>query len=101
MNKFKLIISTNLSYKNCYLENLDINNKFDFIFAFEVIEHIEVVENKAKFIKNLKSLLDKDGILIISTINKNIFAKLFLLDFAENLLGLIPQGTHNYESFIE
>jgi len=86
-----------IEYKNIKIEDLSEESKYDFIFAFEVIEHIE---NQKEFISNISKRLKLGGSVFISTINKNIASKILLLDIAENILGIIPKGTHEYEKFI-
>lgn len=59
------------------------------------------MEGKEKFISEIKERINDGGILFMSTIGKNALSKLLMLDFAENLVGIVPKGTHSYESFIE
>jgi 2-polyprenyl-3-methyl-5-hydroxy-6-metoxy-1,4-benzoquinol methylase len=47
-------------------ENIDVNQKYDFILCTEVIEH---TQNQAKTIENLKLILNKGGIAIITLPN--------------------------------
>lgn len=42
----------------------DLKEKFDYIFAFEVVEHLK---NPKKALKNMKKLLKKNGMLVFST----------------------------------
>ena len=86
-----------IEYKNIKIEDLPEESLYDFIFAFEVIEHIE---DQKEFISHISKRLKLGGSVFISTINKNIASKILLLDIAENLLGIIPKGTHEYEKFI-
>ena len=65
---------------------------------FEVLEHLD---NWKKTIKNIKKNLNKNGIIIISTINRNLFSKLFAINLAENILNWIPKGTHDYNKLIK
>jgi 2-polyprenyl-3-methyl-5-hydroxy-6-metoxy-1,4-benzoquinol methylase len=44
-------------------------NHYDIITCFEVIEHMNETSQK-KLLKNLKSLLNKNGVLFISTVRK-------------------------------
>ena len=74
-----------------------IQSKFDVIIIFEVLEHL--VDWK-RFLKKIKSNLNKNGVLIISTINKNLISKFLAIDLAENLLNWIPLNTHSYHKFI-
>ena len=68
-------------------------NYFDFIFCFEVIEHLEEKDELFKLIK--KTLKDK-GILFMSTINQNPISKLFAIKLAENIFKFLPKKTHKY-----
>ena len=52
---------------------------------FEVLEHLD---NWKKTIKNIKKNLNKNGLIIISTINRNLLSKLFAINIAENILKL-------------
>ena len=80
------------------LEKEKILSKFDAIIIFEVLEHLN---DWGKFIIKLRSNLKKNGILIISTINKNLISKFLTIDIAENFLKWIPIGTHTYNKFIK
>ena len=65
---------------------------------FEVLEHLD---NWKKTIKNIKKNLNKNGLIIISTINRNILSKVLAINIAENVLGWIPKGTHDYNKLIK
>lgn len=45
-------------------KKIKLNEKYDYIFAFEVLEHLE---NPRKALSNIKVLLNKNGVLIFST----------------------------------
>lgn len=63
----KLAINKNMHFKVFDVEKgIPIDEKFDFIIAFEVIEHLS---NPAKAILTMKSKLKSNGILICSTPN--------------------------------
>lgn len=47
-------------------ENIDLSQKYDFILCTEVIEH---TQNQAKTIENLRSILNKGGVAIITLPN--------------------------------
>ena len=68
------------------------------IIIFEVLEHLN---NWKTFINKIKNNLNADGLLIISTINKNIFSKYIGIFLAEKILRWIPEGTHEYNKFIK
>ncbi len=80
------------------IEKSKLDEKFDLILMFEVLEHLD---NWKKTIKNIKQNLNKDGTIIISTINRNLFSKLFAINIAENILQWIPKGTHDYNKLIK
>ena len=65
----------NLQFKKQDIFNLqDLNQKFDLITAFEVIEHISP-EATADFLSSLKKVLAPGGMIIISTPNHDVVTK--------------------------
>ena len=89
-------LNINYIYKD--IEKLKLDEKFDIILMFEVLEHLD---NWKRTIKNIKKNLNKNGIVIISTINRNLISKLFAINIAENVLNWIPKGTHDYDKLIK
>ena len=88
-----------INYQCTSIENLNkFKNKYDVIIALELLEH---VNNLKQFCKLMTNLLNEDGIIILSTINKTFLSKLFVIDMAEKILKKIPMGTHHYEKFIK
>ena len=87
-----------INYINKDIEKSKLDEKFDIILMFEVLEHLD---NWKKTIKNIKKNLNKNGLVIISTINRNLLSKLFAIDIAENILHWIPKGTHDYNKLIK
>lgn len=87
-----------INYQCTSIENLiKFKNKYDVIIALELLEH---VNNLKQFCKLITNLLNENGIIILSTINKTFLSKLFVIDMAEKILKKIPNGTHHYEKFI-
>ena len=89
------------------LKNIDIvsflkNNKkkFDIIFIFEFLEHLDLYDRKFLF-KNLSKLLNKNSLIFMSTLNKNIISKFFAIDVAEKYLKLLPKNTHDDKYFLK
>jgi 2-polyprenyl-6-hydroxyphenyl methylase/3-demethylubiquinone-9 3-methyltransferase len=72
--------------------------RFDIVTCLELLEH---VPDPASVIDAAARLLRPDGLLFLSTINRN--AKAFALGIlgAEYILGLLPRGTHEYRKFIK
>ena len=87
-----------INYINKDIEKSKLDEKFDIILMFEVLEHLD---NWKKTIKNIKKNLNKNGLIIISTINRNLISKLFAIQIAENILNWIPKGTHDYNKLIK
>ena len=90
---FKLInIEANKFLKNC-------KKKFDVIFLFEFLEHLEE-QDKYQLFENLTKNLNKNAYIFISTLNKNLLSKYLAIDIAENLLKLLPKKTHDFNLFL-
>ena len=87
-----------INYLNKDIEKSKLDEKFDIILMFEVLEHLD---NWKKTIKNIKKNLNKNGLIIISTINRNLLSKIFAINIAENILHWIPKGTHDYNKLIK
>ena len=87
-----------INYKCIEIEKLKGNNKFDVILVLEVIEHLNDWKSIIPLIKNL---LNTNGVVIFSTINRNIFSKFFAILIAENFLNIIPKNTHTYEKLVK
>ena len=83
---------------NLRYEIYDPSKEYDLVIIFEVLEH---VSNWDQTITSIKKILNKNGILIISTINKNIISNFFAIKLAENFLKWIPKKTHNYNKLIK
>lgn len=91
-------LDINFIIKN--LENLQEGisaEKNDVIICLEVLEHLD---NPGVIFENAAKMLKDEGMLIVSTLNKNIKSKLLGVYAAEYILGLVPKGTHDYEKFL-
>lgn len=90
---YKLInIDANKFLKNC-------KKKFDVIFLFEFLEHLEE-QDKYQLFENLTKNLNKNAYIFISTLNKNLLSKYLAIDIAESLLKLLPKKTHDFNLFL-
>jgi len=90
-------MSLDINYFHCPPENFKPNKKFNVVLAMEVIEHVSNVE---LFIQNCSNLLEKNGILFIATINKNLKSYLYAIVGAEYILRYLPIGTHDWNKFL-
>jgi 2-polyprenyl-6-hydroxyphenyl methylase/3-demethylubiquinone-9 3-methyltransferase len=88
-----------ISYHALYLEAFaaDAPHSYDLITCMELIEH---VPDPRLLIQTATSLLAPGGLLVISTINRTLLARLKLIFMAEQILRWIPKGTHRYEKFV-
>lgn len=92
--------SLNIKYFASELKDFKKQNKleFDAIVCLEMLEH---VENPESILQDLSVLLKKNGLLFLSTINRNwtSFAKAIVV--GEYITNIIPKGTHHYYEFIK
>ena len=87
-----------INYKCQSIKNLkDSSAKFDIILCMEVVEHVKDYKN---FIKSAFECLKKDGIIIISTINKSIISYITTIFLAEKVFSLVPSKTHNWDMYV-
>ena len=71
---------------------------FDVVVASEVIEHVASISS---FLKTCRALCKPRGLLIISTLNRTSKSYALAIVAAENILGLAPKGTHDWNKFIK
>ena len=89
--------SLDIKYLSTSPENFKTETKFDVILNMEIIEHVEDVNF---FLKSCSSLLKKEGIMFVATINKTLKSYLFAIVGAEYILRWLPIGTHSWDKFI-
>ena len=80
---------------NCKLEDCE-EKDFDIILLMDVVEHVENLES---FLEEVKNRLKQDGRIIISTINNTFLSKVFVKFMAEDILRIIPKGSHAPSKF--
>ncbi|OQR92851.1 3-demethylubiquinone-9 3-methyltransferase [Thraustotheca clavata] len=74
------------------------NETFDIVCALEVVEH---VDNVPSFIQQLTQLLEPNGVLFMSTINRTPASYLTTILAVEHILRLVPPGTHDWNKYIQ
>jgi|TARA_B100001741_G_C16549157_1_gene598397 2-polyprenyl-6-hydroxyphenyl methylase/3-demethylubiquinone-9 3-methyltransferase len=79
-------------------EKIKSKKKYDIILNMEIVEHVDDLN---LFIKSSSSLLKKNGIMFIATINKTLKSYLFAIIGAEYVLNWLPVGTHDWFKFVE
>uniref|UniRef100_UPI0037E8B3D2 ubiquinone biosynthesis O-methyltransferase, mitochondrial n=1 Tax=Semicossyphus pulcher TaxID=241346 RepID=UPI0037E8B3D2 len=96
-----------VSYRACTLEELSAEEEggaeepgaaqFDAVVASEVVEHLADLET---FAFCCSHVLKPGGSLFITTINKTNLSYALGIVVAEQLLHIVPSGTHDWEKFI-
>ena len=72
--------------------------KFDLIYASEVIEH---VTDRQLFAEAIASMLAPNGTVVITTINRSLPALAFAKFALEYVVRLVPAGTHDPKKFVK
>ena len=68
------------------------------VCSFEVVEH--VIDQKL-FIDSIAECIKPGGSIFLSSINKTPESYLAMIVAAEKLFGFVPEGTHEYNKFID
>ena len=98
--KLDPLIAETVSYENIPVEDFVKNGKeetFDGVVASEIIEH---VADHVGFISACCNLVKPGGSIFFTTINKTILARVLTIYAAENILGIVPKGAHDWEKFM-
>ncbi|NP_001184015.1 coenzyme Q3 methyltransferase L homeolog [Xenopus laevis] len=96
---FDPVLEKHVQYKSCTVEELVDGHLgyFDAVVASEVLEHVADVES---FIQSCFHVLKPGGSLFITTINKTKLSYALAIVVAEKIMGIAPEGTHDWEKFI-
>lgn len=90
-----------LVYENKAIEDLtvpkSIDEQFDVLTLFEVIEHISL---PASFLDRCMRFVKPGGWIVLSTIARSWTSWLTTKVVAEDLIGLVPRGTHDWDKYI-
>lgn len=71
---------------------------YDVVTCMEMLEH---VPDPSSIIRAASNCVKPGGWVFFSTLNRNYKAYLLGIFAAENLLDLVPKGTHTYDKFIQ
>lgn len=72
--------------------------KFDVVTALEIVEHVEDV---SLFMESCCKLVKKNGLIILSTLNRTPKSFLMGIVAAEHILRWVPVGTHDWKKFLK
>ncbi len=87
-----------IDYQNILAEDLAKSGQtYDVVLAMEIVEH---VAQPPFFMETLRGLLKPNGIMIMSTLNRNTKSYLAAIVAAEQILRWLPKGTHDWNKFI-
>ena len=75
----------------------DAPGTFDIVTCMEMLEH---VPDPASVVAACARLTKSGGVVVVSTINRNLKAYALAVVAAEYVLGLLPKGTHDYAKFL-
>ena len=91
--------SRDIAYDVGVGENLPYDDaSFDAVVCVDVLEH---VSDLAKVTQEIARVLKPGGILLFDTINRNPIARFVTITVAENILRILPKGTHDPDMFIK
>ncbi|KAI4146500.1 MAG: hypothetical protein L6R39_003446 [Caloplaca ligustica] len=90
-----------LEYLNKGIEELEVpqslEDRYDVVSLFEVIEHINM---PAPFLKSCLPFVKPGGWLVLSTIARTWTSWVTTKVVAEDIVGLVPRGTHDWSKYI-
>ncbi|KAG6006204.1 hypothetical protein E4U21_007243 [Claviceps maximensis] len=90
-----------LFYKQCSIEQLDVpqenSDRYDVVSLFEVIEH---VDEPGLFLQRIRPFVKPGGWLVMSTIARTWTSWFTTNLVAEDLLRIVPRGTHDWNKYI-
>jgi len=90
-----------LTYLNTSIENLpqpnEVSQQYDIVSLFEVIEHID---HPSSFLELVLPHVKPGGWLVMSTIARTWTSWLTTKLVAEDVLGVVPRGTHDWNKYI-
>ena len=90
-----------LVYENKSIEHIPVptspQEQFDILSLFEVIEHIS---RPAPFLDSCMPFVKPGGWFVLSTIARTWTSWLTTKVVAEDLVGLVPRGTHDWEKYV-
>lgn len=89
-------VSDKITYQNCDLS--EIKNKYDIVTCYEMLEH---VNDPYAILREAWHKLNPNGILFLSTINRDPVSWFTTIFVAEYVTKLVPPGTHTWSKFVK
>ncbi|KAK4147525.1 S-adenosyl-L-methionine-dependent methyltransferase [Dichotomopilus funicola] len=73
------------------------SHRFDIVTLFEVIEHVDY---PAAFLERVGQFVKPGGWLVLSTMARTPMSWFTTIFVAENVLGMVPRGTHDWSKYV-
>ncbi|QPG94489.1 hypothetical protein C2857_006194 [Epichloe festucae Fl1] len=94
-------LSGKLFYRQNSIEELEVprenKDRYDVVTLFEVIEH---VDEPGPFLQRVRPFVKPGGWLVMSTIARTWMSWFTTNLLAEDLLRIVPRGTHDWDKYI-
>lgn len=86
-----------IDYRCSTVEQMDLRERFDIVLAMEVVEHVTDV---GMFLNRCAAMLKPNGLMVVSTLNRNWKSFALAIVGAEYVLRWLPRGTHDWNKFV-
>jgi 2-polyprenyl-6-hydroxyphenyl methylase/3-demethylubiquinone-9 3-methyltransferase len=86
-----------IDYRCTTVEAMEPRERFDVVLAMEVVEHVVDV---GAFLKRCAALMKPNGLMVVSTLNRNWKSFALAIVGAEYVLRWLPRGTHAWNKFV-
>eukprot|EP01138_Halocafeteria_seosinensis_P002925 gb/GECG01002988.1/.p1 GENE.gb/GECG01002988.1/~~gb/GECG01002988.1/.p1 ORF type:complete len:280 (+),score=30.85 gb/GECG01002988.1/:1-840(+) len=92
-------LEAKIAYRAISAEEMcgEASNEYDIVVCSEVIEH---VSNMDELVASLVELTRPGGAIVLTTINRNLYSFMGAIFVAENILNIVPKGTHQWHKFV-
>ncbi|SGZ47924.1 CIC11C00000001260 [Sungouiella intermedia] len=90
-------LESKLTYSLQAVEDLPINEKYDIITVFEMLEHVQY---PSKVLSEVFDRVEDGGWVFLSTINRDFVSWFTTIFMGEHVLKIVPVGTHTLEKYI-
>jgi 2-polyprenyl-6-hydroxyphenyl methylase / 3-demethylubiquinone-9 3-methyltransferase len=86
-----------IDYRCTTVEEIDPRERFDIVLAMEVVEHVADI---GVFLSRCAAMLKPNGLMVVSTLNRNWKSFALAIVGAEYVLRWLPRGTHEWNRFV-
>jgi len=86
-----------VDYRCTTVEAMDQRERFDIVLAMEVVEHVTSI---GMFVSHCAAMLNPNGLMVVSTLNRNWKSFALAIVGAEYVLRWLPRGTHQWDKFV-